>query len=246
MKHSFFIDETGDHGLNYVDKNFPLFLLCGVLVAQESLLEIEKRINSFKRKFFNTANVILHSREIRKCEGAFQILFDLNIKKNFYQELNAILAEADYRLIASAVNKEEHIKKYGKGARDPYALSLSFIVERMIFCLDTKDSNSEVKLFAEQRGRREDSNLLAHFNSLADRGTYFVTVERMKQRVKSFSFRNKRENVVGLQIADLCAYPLARHLLSPEEPYIPFKIIEEKIYCDNKGDYNGWGLKVFP
>jgi len=27
----FFMDETEDHGLSFVDPNFPLFLLCGVL-----------------------------------------------------------------------------------------------------------------------------------------------------------------------------------------------------------------------
>ncbi|GAH52281.1 unnamed protein product [marine sediment metagenome] len=59
-------------------------------------------------------------------------------------------------------------------------------------------------------------------------------------------FHSKRENIVGLQIADLCAYPLARHLLNPEEPYIPFKIIEKKIYCNRSGEYDGWGLKLFP
>ncbi|MDD5686363.1 MAG: hypothetical protein PHE88_00825 [Elusimicrobia bacterium] len=35
-------------------------------------------------------------------------------------------------------------------------------------------------------------------------------------------------------------------LINPKEPYIPFNIIEEKIYCDKKGKYDGWGLKLFP
>jgi len=30
-KYYFFMDETEDHGLSFVDPNFPLFLLCGVL-----------------------------------------------------------------------------------------------------------------------------------------------------------------------------------------------------------------------
>jgi len=51
---------------------------------------------------------------------------------------------------------------------------------------------------------------------------------------------------VGLQVADSCAYPLACHLLYSEEPYIPFMIIEEKIYCNKEGEYDGWSLKLFP
>ena len=34
--------------------------------------------------------------------------------------------------------------------------------------------------------------------------------------------------------------------LNPKEPYIPFKVIEGKIHCDNRGKYMGWGLKLFP
>lgn len=77
-------------------------------------------------------------------------------------------------------------------------------------------------------------------------GTYHLEPDRLKQKVTGSSFHNKHENIVGLQIADLCAYPMARHLLHPKEPYIPFKIIEKKIYRNKKGQYMDWGLKVFP
>ena len=51
---------------------------------------------------------------------------------------------------------------------------------------------------------------------------------------------------MGIQFADLCAYPLAHHfLLYREEPYIPFMIIGEKIYRNKEGEYDGWGLKLF-
>ena len=88
--------------------------------------------------------------------------------------------------------------------------------------------------------------LLSHFNSILSRGTFYVSPDRLKNKIKNFSFYSKRGNIIGLQIADLCAYPLARHLLNPKEPYIPFNIIENKIYCDEKGQYEGWGLKLFP
>lgn len=246
MKHYFFLDETGDHGLSFIDKNFPLFLLCGCIFKEDSLIETEKRINDFKMKYFQTKEVILHSREIRKCEGAFQILFDLELKANFYSDLNKILQEADYKIIGSGINKEEHIKRYGKQAKDPYAISLSFVIERMVFCLDNLDKTARVDIKVEPRGKKEDEVLLAHFNSILDGGTYYVSKERLSRKILGFKFHQKRDNIIGLQIADLIAYPLARHILNPKEPYIPFEKIENKIYCDEKGEYGGWGLKVFP
>lgn len=245
-KYHLFLDETGDHGLSFVDKNFPLFLLVGCLFAETELNRIEKEIDSFKKEFFGTTKVILHSRDIRKCEGAFQILFDLEVKKKFYEKLNKIMGEADFTIIGSGVNKEEHIKKYGKGAKDPYALSLSFIVERLIFCLDRKGPGAIVDIKIEKRGRAEDQQLLNQYNIILDKGTYYVSSERLKNKVGEFSSFLKKDNIVGLQVADLCAYPLARHALSPEQPYPPFDIIKKKVYCDGNGNFTGYGLKIFP
>src|SRR3989344_1866912 len=245
MKYQLFLDETGDHGLSSVDKNFPLFLLAGCLFENSELKKTEQEINDFKKEFFKTTNVILHSRDIRKCDGAFQILFDLEVKKKFYEKLNKIIGNAKFVIFGSGVNKEEHIKKYGRAAKDPYALSLSFIIERLIFCLDKKPGSiSDIQI--EKRGLKEDQLLLNQYNKILDNGTYFVTPDRLKKRVGKFESFLKRENIIGLQIADLCAYPLARHILNPSEPYPPFDIIKSKIYCDGRGKFDGYGLKVFP
>jgi len=246
MKYFFFLDETGDHGLSFIDKNFPLFLLCGCLINEDRLKEVEQEVKDFKGRYFKTDKVILHSREIRRCEGPFQILFDLDLKAKFYRDLNIVIGKGDYFLIGAGINKEEHIKRYGKGARDPYSLSLSFVMERLVFCLDKMDTDSIVEVVVEERGRKEDSILLSHYNMIMDRGTYYVSPERFKKKVVRFDFHPKRDNVIGLQLADLCAYPLARNILNPEVPYEPFNVIERKIYCDVKGEYIGWGLKVFP
>ncbi|MFH1692519.1 MAG: DUF3800 domain-containing protein [Candidatus Omnitrophota bacterium] len=246
MKFYFFLDETGDHGLNYVDNNFPLFLLCGCLIREDHLKSIEKAINIFKQNYFKTENVILHSRDIRKCEKSFQILFDLSLKAAFYRDLNLILEDGEYTIIGTGIDKNEHIKKYGKGAKDPYSLALSFIIERLVFYLDNVSNDSTVEILVEERGKKEDSMLLSHFNSTMDRGTYFMDSVRLKQKIVKFGFYAKKENIVGLQIADLCAYPLARNILNPDEPYMPFQVIKSKIYSDRKGKYKGWGLKIFP
>ena len=36
MNYYCFLDETGDHGLSFVDKNFPLFLLCGCITKEDA------------------------------------------------------------------------------------------------------------------------------------------------------------------------------------------------------------------
>ena len=238
-----FLDETGDHGLSHVDPNFPLFLLCGCLFADEALTTFEQSINNLKRKYWNTTDVILHSRDIRKCEGPFQILFDLSVKERFYKDLNSLIADANFTVIAAAIDKEQHIKRYGKLAHDPYDVSLSFIMERLVFCLDESPEASAVELVFEKRGYKEDSQLTAHFNALRDTGTYFVDTERMRRHITGCTFHAKRKNVAGLQCADLCAYPLARSLVLKGEPSKAAEIVSRKVYGKGAKQY---GLKVFP
>lgn len=244
-KYSLFLDETGDHGLSTIDGNFPIFLLCGCLISESDLVELELSIKKFKIKYFSSENVILHSSDIRKCEKEFQILFDLEIKKNFYNDLNSILKSSKFITFGSAVKKEDHIKKYGKTAKDPYALCLSFVLERMIFCLDLHEA-STVDIILEKRGKKEDTQLLAQYNAILDLGTYYVKSHRLKEKILSFDSKWKKENIIGLQLADLVAYPIARSVLQPNIKYPTYEIIKSKIYCSTKGKIDGYGIKVFP
>lgn len=241
----FFLDETGDHSLSFVDEAFPLFLLAGCLFEERELERIERAVNQLKEEFFQSSSVILHSREIRKCEGSFQVLFDLTKKQRFYERLNSILSSASFTIIGAGIRKDHFIKKYGSFADNPYSISLSFILERLTYC--QKDQTAaNVSIEIEKRGLREDRQLVDHYNKLLDVGTSYVTTDQLKQTINDFTFRAKKDNVIGLQIADLCAYPLARHVLNSQEPYIPYTVIESKIYCNYAGRIDGYGLKIFP
>lgn len=244
----FFLDETGDHGLSFIDKNFPIFLLAGCLFEDYEYLKTTKELNMLKNDIFGTTEVIFHSRDIRKCEGAFQILFDLELKKRFYEKLNKILLNSKFKIISVAIDKRKHIERYGKIAGNPYTICLSYILERLIFCTESRESSKNtVSISIEKRGLKEDRQLLAHYNGVIDMGTYHVDRSRFSQRIVDFKMTSKKENNIGLQIADLCAYPLARHILNNKEPYIPFQIIQNKIYRSSKtGKIEGYGLKIFP
>jgi len=52
MTYRFFLDETGDHGLSFIDTNFPLFLLCGCLLRDDILLEFEEELDGLKVDIF--------------------------------------------------------------------------------------------------------------------------------------------------------------------------------------------------
>jgi hypothetical protein len=244
MKHYFYLDEAGDHGLSFVDKKFPYFLLCGCLLSEENKKILDEKFNKLKQDFFKSKDIILHSRDIRRCEKEFGALFNPKIKEFFYNQLNKSIEETKFTIISAAIQKEKLIKTYGKYASNPYHISLAFIIERLVYCLEGIEQNSTVEICVESRGKKkEDCELLNQYNYIFNHGTYCVAANRIKNKIKKFEFRKKQQNDNGLQLADLCAYPLVKSLIYPEKRYIPFDIIKQKIYSKNNQMY---GLKIFP
>ena len=238
-----YLDECGDQNLSSFDPQFPIFTLCGVVVSEEQDELLADRINSLKIDIWNNTNIILHSRDIRKCQNGFEVLFDLEMKKRFIESVNDILGDDIYIIICCAILKEPYIRQYGK-LNDVYGLSLSYIMERVVFYLDSVGKNNiELRTVIERRGKKEDKSLLNYYNQLLDRGTYWVNGERMRRYFKRFDMRWKSENIVGLQVADLVAYPITRHVLNPDGVNLSYDVLKKNIY---QVDGKMYGMKVFP
>jgi hypothetical protein len=239
----FFIDESGDHGLTRIDTDFPVFLLCGVLIKEEDYETVRQAINAVKHSIWGNKEVIFHSRDIRKCEKEFQKLFDLRIKKYFYEELNKIIAGSPYTIIASAIQKNRFIEKFGKLQDDVYEVALSFVIEQAMMVLNGMAAETSLSIVIEKRGKREDKQLDDHFQRIVGKGTGKLTAEEVNKCNPTFTFKNKKENINGLQLADLVAYPIARYVIEPNRANPAFDVLEPKIYRTNGGLD---GLRIYP
>lgn len=243
QKYYFFIDETGDHSLKNIDENFPYFLLCWILISESDYKQLELQIVSFKQSFLWNSDVILHSRDIRKHEKWFQVLFDLSLKEKFYKQLNEILGNTSMIIISACIKKEQYVKKYWRTAHNPYEVCLSYLLERLVFATDWISDVESVEILVEKRGKKEDSELLNHYNRVYSSWTFYVEWARFAQRISKFDFRNKYKNDIGIQIADLCAYPLVSYIRYPVRTNLAYDIISSKIYQNNWKKY--W-IKIFP
>ena len=67
--------------------------------------------------------------------------------------------------------------------------------------------------------------------------------KREKKFLKKFDMRWKSENIIGLQIADLIAYPVTRHVLNPNGVNLAFDVLKKNIFQLNGKVY---GMKIFP
>ena len=242
-KYYLFLDECGDQNLANFDPSFPVFTLCGILISDDNYNEICSKIIEMKQSYWSNKKIILHSRDIRKCEKGFEILFDLDTKKSFYEDLNSIMRNSCYTIVSCSILKEPYIKKYGR-LSDVYGLSLSNIIEHSVFFLDSQNIKKiELNTIAEKRGKKEDTALFNYYNEVLDRGTYFVKPERIKSYFKSFEFKDKREDVLGLQIADIAAYPITRYVLDNEIVNFAFEILKSKFFSQ---DGKRYGFIILP
>lgn len=237
-----FFDECGDHSLEKMDRDFPLFVLA-LVVMERSVYRDQALVefNRFKLRHFTHEGINLHSRDIRLATGPFSLLLNPVVRPQFMEELSGIMERLPFTLFISAIRKEPYLEQHGRDAVNPYDLALEFALESLTHFLDAHGEN-RLPIVADARGKREDNALEQAFYRIMARGTPKVTAEQFKRLDCELGFQSKKNNIVGVQVADLCAHPCARHILNPSRTNRAFDIARQHIYAD--GAVSGW--KVFP
>ncbi len=239
-----FLDESGDHNLKVIDPNHPVFVLAGC-IFEENYYEdtVVKKVNDLKIKYFESTDIILHSRDIRKQESKpFLTLRKKEKRENFYNDLNNLVSKLYITILASIIDKHKLKEQYGSNSDNPYYLSLGFIMERFTIFLREKGEGGVIII--ESRNQTDNNLLYLAFSKIMLSGTGFMKGSEFQKRIKDLIFAPKKENEIGTQLADLIAYPIATHIL-PNRDTKAFSIIKEKIRSRN-GKIEGYGLKVFP
>ena len=243
-----FLDESGDHSLIKIDNQFPVFCLAGCIFDESEYQQNSKaKIDAFKIRYFNNTEVILHSREIRKCEPPFNILLNPVAKKSFYADLDNLMASLPYVILASVILKNELKNQYSDPANS-YSLSLQFIMERFLYYLE--ENNDAGYISVESRDPKSNTDLLATFTDIINNGSgsdmHRVSAKRFQSKIQKMIFVTKQQNENGHQIADLAAYPIAKYALDPKKTNPAFGILKTKFRARTSGKISGYGLKIFP
>jgi hypothetical protein len=237
-----FFDECGDHSLAKIDADFPIFVLALVIVERESYRDaVLPAMNRLKLKWFNHEGINLHSRDIRLSTGPFQLLRNPALRPQFLSDMSELVDGAPFTLFISAIQKQTHLDRYGVNADNPYDLALVFSMERLIHFLRA-EGETELPIVAEARGRQEDNSLEKTFYRILAQGTRFRPAEEFRRLNLSLTFQPKVNNIAGVQLADLCAHPCARHIINPQKENRAYEVARRKVY--ERDGVSGW--KVFP
>lgn len=107
-----FLDECGDHSLEKIDKDFPLFVLALVIFERQVYAtNLLPALSALKLRYWNHEGVNLHSREIRKQLGPFSFLHHPDMRKRFIADINGLIETVPFTLFVTGIKKREHLDR---------------------------------------------------------------------------------------------------------------------------------------
>lgn len=255
-----FIDENGSDDLKDIKKNpfkytnqSEFLTITGIVVHRDNLAIAKTELMRLKTKYWTDGlcsykskikRVCFHSVDIRKKQGPF------NPRKiayyDFLKELSEVMQFIPFTVFSSSINKVKHCEQYVY-PNHPYHLCLNFIAERFAKYY-LKPHDTAIIVF-EGIGKQHDRFTLDHMKLLLERGTSFVQAGYF-QKIKGIYFNRKwscldndLKSYFGLEIADLCSYPIHK-FVKYDNKDLAFTSVESHLY--NYPQYLGYGIKTFP
>lgn len=243
-----YVDESGDHGMQTLDPNYPMFVLAFCVFHKRHYCEkVIPALQKFKFNHMGHDLIGLHELEIRKEKGAFSSLFVSRQHKHaFLDELTSIIDASNFILISCVIDKTRLRDRQG-GADNPYHVALGFCLETLYEFLKEKAQHDALThVIVERRGKKEDNELELEFRRMCD-GANRMGIQLPFDVV----FATKQVNSTGLQLADLVARPIGMSVLRAGQENRAFDVLKRKFYCsggrDKAGEgFENWGLKIFP
>ena len=241
-----YVDESGDHGMQTVDPNYPVFVLAFCVFYKRHYCEkVVPALQKFKFNHFGHDHVVLHEHEIRKEKGSFKFQ-SRHHKHDFLNQLTGIIDVSNFILISCLIDKGR-LRDKQEQLSNPYHLALGFCLETLYEFLQEKSQDDTLThVVVECRGAKEDKDLELEFRRICD------SANRQSRRLPfEIVFADKKTNSSGLQLADLVARPVGVSILRPNQENRAFDVLKRKFFCSggrNKvGEgFENWGLKIYP
>lgn len=236
-----YVDESGDHGLANIDPQYPIFVLAFCIFKKKTYIEqVVPALQQLKFKHFGHDMVVFHEVDIRKSRGDFDFLLNAERRETFLKELTTLLRNAEFTLLASCIHKQAFSERRKDG--NVYHVAMEFGLERIFYEMQSKRQHKrKTHVVFERRGKKEDAELELEFRRILDHSKAKGIGDALELVMAS-----KKVNSSGLQVADMVARPVGRHLLNPGQENRAYEVLRKKFRRNKRGEIEGWGLKCYP
>lgn len=257
-----YLDETGTEDLSCAHEPSNRHLgLTGIIMPDAAIEDATTRLRMIKKKFFpshpDEPEVVFHRADMVHGRGPFKPLRCAETRELFNAWWIRYLSVTQYTTITVVIDKLAMARKTHWLQNHPYHYAMEVIVEKYTQFLLRENATGD--LMPEKRMGKKDSSLQDAYSEIRDKGTKYVSRDLITRMIPAneLKFREKKQNITGLQIADCIAKPscaTVRHLRDKSVPLSDFdKIISEILirtkYDRPKGDHGriwGYGIKFLP
>lgn len=234
-----FVDESGDHCIQPVDLDYPVFVLSICLFRKDVYVhQLTPAIRNLKNEVFGHDLVVLHESDIRRRRKVFAQI-SKEPRASFVAKLTSIISSTDFSIVGVAIDKH---KQSAESPIHPYHSALTCGLERLhqILCEEGQENARTVVVF-ESRGPKEDCELDLEFHRACSGENRFE-----KRLLFDLVIADKKANCEGLQIADLTARPMGLSVIRPQQPNRAFDVVRTKLRDIPEDQSSIQGLTILP
>ena len=263
MPYRMYIDECGTD--DTVSCHLPMhqhLAITGVILDLDVVRDVATpRMNALKQKHFPLPDpdgepVILHRSDFLARKGVFGRLNDEEAMKGFLTDLEQYLFNLDHKVITVVLDKKAMMERAHWRNKEPYHYCAEVLAEKFVQFLERKEATGDV--WAESRKLLKNKRLQDAFEGVCRTGSNYVRdPARYAARLSSFeiTFREKKHNTTGIQIADTYAKPsMDRVMLQKNAQLVrtPFSkqfgalLYVHKYDASDTGYKWGYGMKYLP
>lgn len=209
-----YIDESGDHAYKHLDNPYQRYLgVTGVLARKNRYdSQAQPALEKLKQDNFRYDSddpPILTRSLIRSRKRWFYVLQDDDLNDKWEASLLTYIGSLVpfTQVFTVVIDKKRHLELYPNQTFDAYTYSLAVLLNRVRGYLKVQSGQADV--LAESRGKVEDEAIKSAYRELRATGSTYGDglYYRECYPEDNLMVRKKSENVAGLQIADLLAYP---------------------------------------
>lgn len=230
-----FLDET-----NVTQYSNYLCLAGFVIERKEYENVLIPKINASK-SILGDPHIVFHYTDMKKSTGNFEMLKDGTLREKFWTEIKRILLDTEMYTMGTYLDKVFYEQNFPKGGcKDSYLIAMQKIVSNYVYFLHQHGSKGSI--LCESRNLKEDTMVQESYFEIVNNGTDIFNSKMVKNHLTTISFNIKKDNCIGLQVADIIPLTFMRHLQGKTDSYNLHQTLYNKLYGGPIGNKEMFGF----
>lgn len=259
--------ETANFNKSLNRRENTIFVIAGIICKNSYHdQELKPKITEIKRLIWNRCDndplfndKILHELEMSralkrqynelKCEYN-KIFKNIHIYNFTYDILTELFRESDFTILAVCIDDDKLSEQFDASKlNDRFQIAMNMIIENYYHFLNRVNGIGHI--YYESLPKNQNERIIKRYMGIRYNGTMFYPAKMINSKIKSLEFKNKTDNITGLQLADFIPNAIGRYVLKKQytdkkERNIDINALYCKLYDGGIEMKEKFGLKIIP